>query len=166
MSDPAAGAARATTPPPRGLGVGDHQKFPSLVDADGWQVATHRDFERDPEEDLGNVWAARAKAAADKPAPLTTKSAWGTTLAASRKKKDTAKTNEDAPEQAFPLTDYEARQQAGMRRSKKQIQFGRGSKGRGKAVGQGRGGYQHERGGGSDLEEDEPYDEPGGALDE
>merc|ERR1712226_1476693 len=45
MSEPVAGGPRASTPPPRDLGVEDYEKFPSLLDADGWQVVCRKDFE-------------------------------------------------------------------------------------------------------------------------
>ncbi|OLP87091.1 hypothetical protein AK812_SmicGene31726 [Symbiodinium microadriaticum] len=57
------------TLPPREVGMDDHDKFPALTDAEGWQVANQKLFDRDPEEDLGSAWRDRAKAAQDMPAP-------------------------------------------------------------------------------------------------
>eukprot|EP00439_Symbiodinium_sp_Y106_P023299 s5158_g2.t2 len=57
------------TLPPLEVGMDDHDKFPALTDAEGWQVANQKLFDRDPEEDLGSAWRDRAKAAQDMPAP-------------------------------------------------------------------------------------------------
>merc|ERR1719420_350534 len=54
--------------PPREVGVGDVALFPSLVDADGWEVFPAA-MMKDENEDLGNAWCDRAKAAAVVPAP-------------------------------------------------------------------------------------------------
>ncbi|CAE7761270.1 unnamed protein product, partial [Symbiodinium pilosum] len=57
------------TLPPLEVGMDDHDKFPALTDAEGWQVANQKLFDRDPEEDLGSAWRDRAKAAQHMPAP-------------------------------------------------------------------------------------------------
>mmetsp|Transcript_652 Transcript_652/g.790 ORF Transcript_652/g.790 Transcript_652/m.790 type:complete len:164 (-) Transcript_652:16-507(-) len=43
-ADVSEGAERPASPPPLELGVEDHEKFPSLVDSSGWQVASERQF--------------------------------------------------------------------------------------------------------------------------
>merc|ERR1719221_1573634 len=138
MSEPVAGGPRATAPPARDLGVEDHEKFPSLVDADGWQVACQRDFERDLDQDLGSVWRDRAEAAKDMPAAKPAVAlAWGAAAAAKRKaKKEIEAAADESTEPAFPLTDYESRHRAGLHRAKNRMQYGRGSRG-----GRGGGGY-------------------------
>lgn len=138
LNEPVDGAPRAKTPPPREVGVEDHEKFPSLTDSNGWQVGSSKLFERDPEEELGSVWRDRAKDAAHLAAPKPTmlaNSAWGKP----RKKKE-----EEAPrgtgyrdeEKPLPETDYELRHRIGQQRAKKHLKYGRTGRGRaGKAPG-------------------------------
>lgn len=135
MATPVVGgqAPRATTPPPRNLGVEDHGKFPSLVDSGGWQLVTQRQIEQDAEEDRGSAWRDRAKAAVDIPAPRPAPSAaavaWG------QKKRQGPKKEEHYEPQQY-LTDYEFRHRAGERRAQHRVQYGRG----GRATAAGRGG--------------------------
>lgn len=146
-SEPVAGGgtpARAATPPPRNLGVEDHEKFPSLVDRDGWQVANTRDFERE-EEDLGSKWRDRAKAVADLPAPKVTAATTAAAGAWSRRRRQESGEEGAAAsafgaegeeqETALPETDYEFRHRVGERRAKTRALYGRGG-----ARGGGRGG--------------------------
>lgn len=49
------------------IGVEDELKFPSLTDAEGWQVVGHMQFDHDQTHDLGDEWAKRTKAAAALP---------------------------------------------------------------------------------------------------
>lgn len=118
---------------PRDIGVGDESKFPTLTDADGWQIVAPALFERDPDADLGNEWAARTKAAATVPQPQqsrTPQGAWGRR----RKLKDTAVTRIQEPLEH--LTDYDVRHLVGQRRVQKKQQYGRN---RSKAGGSGGG---------------------------
>jgi hypothetical protein len=74
-AEPVTDAGEAPAAPPRNLprwdlGVEDHNKFPSLVDADGWQIPSR--LPQADEENLGDAWRDRARAAADKPAPKRT----------------------------------------------------------------------------------------------
>jgi len=162
-ADPSCGAleAAATTPlPPINVGVEDHEKFPSLMDKDGWQVGSERAFAAaavaasETEESLGSDWRDRAKAAADiapepRKAPVAT--AWGAQAAAERRRKAERKAaaqEDEDRERQLPLTDYESRQMAGQRRAKHRALYARGGRGRGvvvgPAVGRGRGLPRHE----------------------
>lgn len=64
-----AAEAEASPLPPKEIGLDDIDSFPSLVDADGWQLPSQMLFERNPEADLGSVWCDRAKVVALMPAP-------------------------------------------------------------------------------------------------
>jgi hypothetical protein len=159
-AEPVAGGEappRATTPPPIDLGVEDHEKFPTLVDSSGWQVASQQQFEKDPDEELGNVWRDRAHAAKDMPAPKATYT--GATVGRRR----TGKKEEDCePLQQEFMTDYEYRQRAGQLRAKHRVLYGRGS-GRCRpgatSRGRGTGGYNPPRNvDGSDSEDSEALD--------
>jgi len=134
--------------PPIVVGVEDHEKFPSLMDTDGWQVANTKQFEqagaKPEDEELGSVWRDRAKAAADIQAPQKASSsaptAWGAAAAARRKEREAQKQREEGEQDAIlPLTDYEFRHQVGQRRAKNRAQFGRAACGRGASGGRGRG---------------------------
>jgi len=124
--------------PPSNIGLSDHGRFPSLVDAGGWQVVGHRQFElaeklaRGEEDDLGSAWLDQAKAAADIPAPPT--KAWGPAkkvLAAGgkqgrRREEDDKEEGENpSTEVAEPMTDYEFRQHLGQQRARHRALFGR-----------------------------------------
>merc|ERR1719213_553298 len=50
------------------LSLQDMDAFPSLMDADGWQVSSQHMFDR-TSDDLGSAWRDRAKAVASQPAP-------------------------------------------------------------------------------------------------
>jgi len=127
-ADAADAGADAAALPPLDLGVEDHDKFPSLVDAGGWQVATERQFNRDPEnEDLGSAWRDRAKAAQDLPAPRPTATSGAATSAPRRRA--SAKENKAVDEPVQFETDYEFRHRRGQRRSQnKSLYGGRGSR--------------------------------------
>jgi len=126
--------------PPFKLGVEDHTKFPSLIDADGWQLPNPRLEEVDKEK--GSVWRDRANAAKDKPAPKAKVEpvAWGP-----KKKQGRQKGEEEEEEKVQPYTDYECRHRAGERRAKQRVQYSRGrgsglsgrGRGRGAAAGTG-----------------------------
>jgi hypothetical protein len=158
ISEPGVDCQRAATPPPRNLGVEDMEKFPSLMDADGWQVVSQHQFDRDEDEDLGSAWRDRAKAAADLPAPKQSpepSGAWGAAAAAKRRTKReeeesgiaTTDTNE---------TDYDFRQRRGERRAQNRVQFGRGGGGRGRgAQSKGIGRGVKEQGSGSETSDDD-----------
>lgn len=152
MSAPGTGSMRATTSPARDLGVEDHEKFPSLLDADGWQVAAQRHFDRDPSEDLGSAWRDRAEAVASKASPAAKASAWGPAAARSRQKKKVEAVTDDGTERSFPLTDYESRHRDGQRRAMNRIEYGRGSR-------SGKGGGKGVRDDGNHGGEDECYSE-------
>lgn len=141
MSAPGDGQAdRATTPPPRLLGVEDHNKFPSLSAAPAPRHAPSAMAAADavPEgeeaaatEDLGSAWRDRAKAAADLPGPCPVARA-GATMAPARRRKEGG-TKAEAPVEAQQyMTDYEFRRRAGQRRALHRARSGRGG-GRGTA---------------------------------
>lgn len=111
---------RAATPPPRNLGVEDHEKFPTL----GGSPTKREEPEEDEAENPGSAWRDRAKAAAGLPAPP--RPALATTVAAPRRRKE-ASAKEEVTELQQPLTDYEFRQKAGQRRARHRALYGRGS---------------------------------------
>lgn len=135
-------AARPTSPPPRNVGVEDHELFPSLMDADGWQVGSQRLFERDPDEEQGSVWRDRAKAAKDVPAPKATPAASSVARRRPSAKKEGYSEEAEGGEW---MTDYEFRHRVGQRRAKHRAQFGRG-KGRGRGQAPGAGDAEEEAG--------------------
>merc|ERR1719323_978807 len=90
------------------LGIQDHDKFPSLVDNDGWQVLPSVRLQAEDEEP-GSAWCDCAKAVAKKPAP-----------------KLNMEQKEEEEDQARPFTDYECRHRAGEQRAKHRVQYGRG----------------------------------------
>lgn len=116
----------AAAPLPKDIGLEDIDAFPSLVDADGWQVAGQQQLGPSPDEDLGSAWCDRAKAIASTPAqrPAVRLAA---TVATS--KKLVSKQNESIGfEMPQPETDYEYRQRLGKQRVQNRAQFGRGAK--------------------------------------
>lgn len=141
-NEPVAGSAEGTgggkvvtsALPQLVFGVEDHDSFPLLVGADGWQVPPARLEAQDDE--LGSIWRDRAKAAADKPAPQRGSqppAPWGP------KKKKQGQQEHGSVEQTQPLTDYECRHRAGERRAKQKAIYGRSGRGSGN-VGCGRSG--------------------------
>jgi len=141
------GEVAATELPKLVVGADDHDRFPLLVGADGWQVPAARLEAQD--EELGSVWRDRAKAAADKPAPQHSSQApmpWGP-----RKKKQ-GQQEEGLVEQAQPLTDYECRHLAGERRAKQKVIYSRSGRGSGTAG-------QSSAGGGDSAPEGEEEEE-------
>jgi hypothetical protein len=100
---------------PRTLGVDDHDLFPLLVDADGWQVANIKEPVRHANGD-GSAWRDRAKAAASVPVPPI-KSARETTLKHPRSRPQAPKcivdgvVNDDSQD-----NEYDWRQNAGVKR--------------------------------------------------
>mmetsp|Transcript_132922 Transcript_132922/g.187822 ORF Transcript_132922/g.187822 Transcript_132922/m.187822 type:complete len:268 (-) Transcript_132922:127-930(-) len=121
------------TLPPLEVGMDDHDKFPALTDAEGWQVANQKLFDRDPEEDLGSAWRDRAKAAQDMPAPKAAVApAKPRSGAAKAKKEGTADEKVEDEEVDEFLTDYDFRHRVGQQRAKHRARYGRGS-GRGAA---------------------------------
>lgn len=116
--------------PLRDVGIQDHNRFPSLIDADGWQVpAAHLQAD----EDLGNRWRDHVKAAADKPAP---KASCRPSVVQGHKKQGKQK-KARLDEQVQLWTDYDYRHKAGQQRAQRRIQYGRsrGADRRGKGAG-------------------------------
>lgn len=127
LGEPAAEAM--PPPPPVDLGVGDENAFPSLTDADGWQVVGRAQLEREPDAVLGNKWADCAKAAAmvpDRaPAPRKPLGAWGRPQKEKEEETKHVKDANDA-DQECALSEYDQRHMAGERRIRHRAQFGRG----------------------------------------
>jgi len=55
--------------PPKEIGVEDDDKFPLLVDSDGWQVVGMQALQHEPKAELGSAWRDRAQPAAALPRP-------------------------------------------------------------------------------------------------
>merc|ERR1712224_316733 len=73
MGEPVAGSEGSVDldqgkPVPHNVHIENHEQFPLLLSADGWQVVSQRELERSPEEELGNAWLDRAKIASQLPA--------------------------------------------------------------------------------------------------
>lgn len=101
------------------IGLQDTDAFPSLVDADGWEVVSQRLFDRDLEEDLGSAWRDRAKAIASKPAPPAAPG-----KASVHAKKRAAKQDNGSNLEALqPETEYELRQRLGQQRIQNRMRF-------------------------------------------
>jgi len=148
--------------PPWQLGVEDETKFPSLVDGGGWQVASQRQIERDPDEDLGSAWRDRAKTAVDIPGPPPGPRPALVTESAQALRRRTRRSQDDGMEPLTTImTDYEYRHRVGQMRAKHRQQYGRGRLGaaaqkaatRGK-LGGGRGAGGPEGSGESEASED------------
>lgn len=60
LSDPACPQVQ-TALPPRDLGVEDEISFPSLTDAEGWQIVSQAQLQNESGPNAGFDWAARAK---------------------------------------------------------------------------------------------------------
>lgn len=112
-------AAEPTEEPlaPRDLGVANTNCFPSLVDADGWEVPSKQLFDRDIEKDLGSAWCDRAKAAASKPSPQPV------TRVSTVQKKRINKQREVSSLEATLESDYEFRHRLGKQRIQNRTRF-------------------------------------------
>jgi len=108
--------------PPKELGLESTDAFPSLVDADGWQVASQYMFERDADEDLGSAWSDRAKAIANKPAP---QPAIAPASVSALRRRSSKKDEVSQPNLAQLETDYEFRQRLGKQRVQNRARFSR-----------------------------------------
>merc|ERR1711933_566345 len=119
-SSKACGPAGAVRAPMGEVGLEDHRKFPSLVDADGWQCISAARLQ-EAEKDLGSAWRDSVKAAKAKPAPQakTVPPVWG------RKKKQGKREADREPEEDWPYTDYECRHIAGEHRARQRVQYSR-----------------------------------------
>jgi hypothetical protein len=107
--------------PIREVGLDDHNKFPSLVDADGWQCVSGAKLQEE-ERDPGSAWRDLASAAKDKPAPK----AKAELVTWVRKKRPGQQKVEEL-EQTQPYTDYECRHRAGECRAKQRVKYSRGA---------------------------------------
>lgn len=106
-------------PPPRALPLEEMDKFPSLTDADGWQVVPA--FERDPNEELGSAWRDRAQDAASMAPP---KSASSSTFIPTVLRSGPGR-DATVPDVSDPETDYELRHRLGQQKARNRKQFGR-----------------------------------------
>jgi len=116
----------AAAPLPKDIGLEDIDAFPSLVDADGWQVAGQQQLGRSSEEDLGSAWCDRAKAIASTPAqrPAVRMAATAATSTKRANKQDET----IGPEMPQPESEYEYRQRLGKQRVQNRAQFSRRAK--------------------------------------
>jgi len=118
----AATAEPASVPlPPRDVGLEDIDAFPSLVDADGWQVCSQQLFDRNPEADLGSAWRDRAKAIASTPAPCPV--AKPANPLAIRQKRASKQDDGASPETVHVETEYELRHRLGKQRISNRVRF-------------------------------------------
>jgi len=114
----------AADPLPKDMGLEDIDAFPSLVDADGWQVAGQQQLGGSCGEDLGSAWCDRAKAIANTPAQ---RAAVRMTVASSKKRVG-KQDGSIGLEMQQPESEYEYRQRLGKQRVQNRAQFGRGAK--------------------------------------
>ncbi|CAJ1400295.1 unnamed protein product [Effrenium voratum] len=119
---------RAATPPPLDMGMDDHEKFPVLTDAEGWQVVSQKLIDGKKEEDLGSAWCDRAKAVQHMPAAPVPQPA-----APLPKRKAKKEESKEVEEDDILETDYDFRHRIGQNRAKARARFGRGA-GRGNAT--------------------------------
>lgn len=100
--------------------------FPSLVGADGWEVANLQQLNH-PDEVVGTAWCDRAKAIANKLAP---QPAPRTVAKVGIPKKSNSRAAASSPKrsQAEFETDYEYRHRVGKDRIRNRAQFRRGAK--------------------------------------
>jgi hypothetical protein len=105
------------------IGLGSMELFPSLVDSNGWQVVSQHLLDRDPEQDLGTCWSDRAKAAANKPAPSTTKMMRALAPKQRAVKQVAGQVAGEDREMVQPETEYELRQRLGKQRLHKRNRF-------------------------------------------
>lgn len=119
----AAAAAEPVRPhlPETELGLQDMDAFPSLMDADGWQVPSQHLFDRSTEEDLGSAWSDRAKAIASKPAPLPATSM--KVVGGGVKKRASKQELSGSPDAPQSETEYEFRQRLGRQRIQNRTRF-------------------------------------------
>jgi len=114
---------------PQSLGIENHLTFPSLIDADGWQVPCKRLHE----EDLGTAWCCLAKTAVHKPAPKGVVRSSRLTATRSRRQgqREAADDLEEGAYEQQVFTDYEHRHQKRWRRAQHPCQYGQSSHRRG-----------------------------------
>merc|ERR1711957_671483 len=118
-------SADASLGSPHNLGVDDHNLFPLLVDADGWQIANMPELARNAKGDGGSAWCDRAKAAASEPAPPI-RSAVQTTLKHRRCRPQAQKCIvEDVVDDESQDNEYDWRQNAGVKRVQNRRQYPR-----------------------------------------
>ncbi|CAJ1336365.1 unnamed protein product [Effrenium voratum] len=106
----------------------DHEKFPVLTDAEGWQVVSQKLIDGKKEEDLGSAWCDRAKAVQHMPAAPVPQPA-----APLPKRKAKKEESKEVEEDDILETDYDFRHRIGQNRAKARARFGRGA-GRGNAT--------------------------------
>jgi len=119
-----AAESEPAAPPPaaKNIGIESTDAFPSLTDADGWQVASQHMFDR-TNDDLGSAWCERAKAAASQPAPQPVWAPASRMLPA--RKCSTKQAGVVAPEIVQGETDYDMRQRTGKQRMQNRARFSR-----------------------------------------
>lgn len=149
-------ASEPTEPPlpPKDLPLEDLDLFPSLTDKEGWQVVDQKQFDRDPDEELGSAWRDRAKSAASKPAPRSSNTS--ATVAPNQKRRPAKGYDANNAEVPVLESDYDFRQRRGQQRARNRAQFGRGG---GKGIGRGRPGTGGCDKGDSGSDEEEEEDE-------
>lgn len=116
---------------PKDLGLEDAEAFPSLLDADGWQVASHRQLERDFDEDLGSAWCERAKAIAAIPQQQAKSQGMAAAPNVAMSKRRASRKGQAGLEKPLPEideTDYEYRQRLGKEHARNRVRFSKGVK--------------------------------------
>jgi hypothetical protein len=102
--------------------VNNAQHFPTLMDAEGWEVVSRRQLEGDDEQELGSAWCDRAKAVASQPAPAAKTSVESQVQVACRRKATSSRAAKEevhaAAEEIDVLpTEYETRQSIGQHKA-------------------------------------------------
>jgi hypothetical protein len=115
---------------PKDLSLGDAIAFPSLVGADGCEVASRQQLEGNLDEDLGSAWCDRAKAIASIPAPQPPATAAAAVATLRKCVSQQGESNKLVASQPDSETEYELRQRLGKDRlsNRKRSQLRRSSK--------------------------------------
>lgn len=108
--------------PSKDIGLQDLEAFPSLVDADGWQVSSQQMFERGLEDDLGSAWCDRAKAGASMPLPRQVARVPATLNVKKRSAKQ-GKVSNLVLDTELPETEYEVRHRLRKQRLSNRARF-------------------------------------------
>lgn len=115
--------ASAGDAPDQEMGVEDHDRFPTLVDSEGWQVAGKHQFDLGPDLDLSSAWCDRARAAASMPAPRASRLAVAPAPVSTGPRRSAGLAEQEEEELEGPIDEYDLRHAAGQRRIRHRARF-------------------------------------------